>query len=689
MTKVKGSMADRPRKILICSCEDTMPLDAETVKRVCKGADVIEGRQLCRAELERFRKAAGTGEPIVVACTQEAPLFEEVAAGITDGGDISFVNIRETAGWSKDAKAAGPKMAALIAASAEPAPDYPFVSLNSEGVTLLYGKDEQVIEAAHLLKDHLDLTVLIKQPAGVTPLRVTEFPVVKGTIRQAKGYLGKFEITVDDYAAPNPSSRGALAFGAAKNGAVSRCDILIDLSGGAPLFPAADLRDGYLRADPGDPAAVLRVVLKARDLTGGFDKPRYINFTEDLCAHSRSKIVGCRRCLDLCPTGAIAPNGNHVTIDAQICAGCGQCAAACPTGAAAYALPPSDALLRKLRALLGAYREAGGKQAVVMFHDGEHGGELIDALARHGDGLPANVLPVQVNEITQVGLEAVAASLAYGASAVRFLIRAKPRHDVSGLKQTIALAQPILAGLGFAGSRVATIETDDPDALGTTLRAILAMDGVAKPATFSAVGAKRDVVRLALRELHAAAPTPVDIVALPSGAPFGTVVVNVEGCTLCLSCVSACPTGALSDDPEKPMLRFAEDACVQCGLCAATCPEKVISLKPQIDFLSPTASSRVIKQEEPFHCIRCDKPFGVKSSVERVVAKLEGGHWMFKDSQKRLDVIKMCADCRVAVMAEEKFDPFAGPKRPAVRTTDDYLREREQLKRQYDESQKS
>jgi ferredoxin len=239
------------------------------------------------------------------------------------------------------------------------------------------------------------------------------------------------------------------------------------------------------------------------------------------------------------------------------------------------------------------------------------------------------------------------------------------------------LAEPILAGLGLAGSRVGTIETDDPDALGESLRAIESMEGVAKPATFSAIGEKRDVVRLALRELHAAAPAPVDIVALPKGAPFGTVVVNVEGCTLCLSCVSACPTGAMSDDPEKPMLRFAEDACVQCGLCAATCPEKVITLKPQVDFRAATAMSRVIKEEEPFLCVRCAKPFGVKSTVERVVAKLEGKHWMFKDSQKRLDVIRMCADCRVSAMAAEQFDPFGGPARPKLRTTDDYLRERE------------
>ncbi|MFZ0348390.1 MAG: 4Fe-4S binding protein [Pseudolabrys sp.] len=654
-----------------------MPLDGEKVRRACRDSVVIEGRQFCRAELDRVRKAAAGGEPVVIACTQEAPLFNEVAE--EGGADApTFVNIRETGGWAKDAAEAGPKMAALIAATASPAPDVSFVSLSSDGVTLLYGKDERVVEAAELLKEHLDVTVLIKAGSELTPRRVTEFPVVRGVIRAAKGYLGAFELTVDDYAAPAPSSRGAFAFGAAKNGAVSRCDILIDLSGGPSLFPAADLRDGYLRADPGDPAAILRTVLKARDLTGMFDKPRYINFTEDLCAHSRSKIVGCRRCLDLCPAGAIEPAGDHVAIDAHICAGCGQCAAACPTGAASYALPPSDAMLRRLRVLLGTYREAGGEHGVVMFHDAEHGSALIDALARHGDGLPANVLPVEVNEITQVGLEAVAAAHAYGASAVRFLTRAKARHDIAGLKKTIALVQPVLAKLGFDGVRVEAIETDDPDALGDALRGIATLEATAKPATFLPTGSKRELMRLSLRELHAAAPTPVDIVPLPEGAPFGTIEVRVEGCTLCLSCVSACPTGALSDDPERPVLRFAEDACVQCGLCKATCPEKVISLRPQIDFRAATALGRVIKQEEPAECIRCGKPFGVKSSVERVIAKLEGKHWMYKDSKKRLDVIRMCEDCRVVVMAEEQFDPFGAPQRPPVRTTEDYLREREQ-----------
>jgi ferredoxin len=667
-------MPDR-RTVLVCSCEDTMPLDAVAFERGCCGAEIVSGRQLCRAELERVRALAASEAPITIGCTQEAPLFREVAA--ESGSYVSFANIRESAGWSADAAKAGPKMAALVAAAGVPMPDIPFTQIESAGVALVYGRDERAIEASSLLKEHLDITALITRPDNLVPPRITEFPIVKGTIRAAKGYLGAFEIIVDDYASPRPSSRGALIFGPARDGAVSHCDILLDVSGGPPLFPAADLRDGYIRADPSDPAAVLAAVLRARDLVGAFDKPRYVTFTADLCAHSRSQIVGCRRCLDLCPTSAIAPAGDHVAIDEKICAGCGQCAAVCPTGAASYALPPADVLMRKLRTLITVYRDAGGVSPILLIHDEDHGAALIDALARHGDGLPANVLPLAVNEVTQIGLETIAAAFAYGAAAVRVILRAKPRHDPAGLYNTIALAEPILAGLGLSGERLATIETDDPFALGEALRAIEPGEQVPRPATFEPVGGKRDVLRFALHELHRVAPVPADVIALPAGAPFGTVEINTDGCTLCLSCVSACPTGALSDDPERPLLRFAEDACVQCGLCKATCPEKVIRLTPRLAFGNAAIAARVLKQEEPFPCIRCGKPFGVKSTIDRVVAALEGKHWMYQNSPTRLDIIKMCEDCRVAVVTEEGFDPYGAPARPRPRTTDDYLRERQ------------
>jgi ferredoxin len=309
-----------------------------------------------------------------------------------------------------------------------------------------------------------------------------------------------------------------------------------------------------------------------------------------------------------------------------------------------------------------------------LLHDEEHGGALIEALARHGEGLPAHVLPLAVNEVTQIGLEHVAAAFAYGAVAVRLLLRAKPRHDPAGLYQTIALAEPILAGIGFEGDRIATIETDDPFALGEALRAIALGAPVPRPASFETAGGRREVLRFALRELHRAAAATTETIAVPAGAPFGAVEV-ADGCTLCLSCVSACPTGALSDDPDRPVLRFAEEACVQCGLCKATCPEKVITLVPRLAF-GAAAAIRVLRQEEPFPCIRCGKPFGVKSTIDRILAKLEGAHWMYQGAPQRLDLIKMCEDCRVVAVTQDGFDPHETP-RPRLRTTDDYLRERE------------
>jgi len=653
-----------------------MRLDTGAIRRGCPNSEIRNFRHLCGAELDHFRSAAKAEGSLIVACTQQAAQFRDEAGDRAD--TIDFVNIRETAGWSHDGDRAGAKMAALLAAGSIPAPDYPLVTLSSDGVILIYGRNEAAIEAGRLLADHLDVTVMLKQAEDITTPVATIFPIVRGTIRNAKGYFGAFELAIDDYARPRPSSRDRYVFEAARNGATSRCDLVLDLSGDAPLFPAHDLRDGYLRADPGDPAAVLRAVLTARDLVGSFDKPKFIDFTRDICAHSRSGRIGCRRCLDLCPTGAIEPDGDHVVVSAEVCAGCGQCAAACPTGAASYALPPADVQLQKIRAMLLAYHEAGGANAVLLLHDGQHGTALIDALARHGDGLPANVLPLCVNELTQVGLEAVVGAFAYGSAALWFLLRAKPRHDVIGLVQTIGIAETILAGLGFEGRRVAMIEADDPDALRAQLTGIGALAAVEKPATFKTVGKRRDLLRLGLSELHRLAPKPADVIALPQGAPIGAISVDTDGCTLCLACVSACPTGALRDDPDHPTLKFVEDACVQCGLCQSTCPEKVITLMPQIDFRAARAPTRIIKEEEPALCIRCGTPFGVKSTIDRIAAKLEGRHWMYPAGDRRLDVLRMCPDCRVIVMSEQHFDPFKGvPERSPPRTTDDYLVPRE------------
>jgi ferredoxin len=125
------------------------------------------------------------------------------------------------------------------------------------------------------------------------------------------------------------------------------------------------------------------------------------------------------------------------------------------------------------------------------------------------------------------------------------------------------------------------------------------------------------------------------------------------------------------------MLKFAEDLCVQCGLCQSTCPERVISLEPRLNFEAWAQPPKVMKEEEPFHCVSCGKAFGTKSTIERIAAKLQNKHWMFSgDNARRIDVVKMCDTCRVEAVMNEGFDPYGATERPAPRTSEDYIRER-------------
>ena len=411
------------------------------------------------------------------------------------------------------------------------------------------------------------------------------------------------------------------------------------------------------------------------DLVGEFEKPRYIAYDADICAHSRSRKTGCTRCLDSCPVSAITSAGDTVAIDPQICGGCGLCASVCPTGAASYQLPAGDAIFQRLRTLLASYRAAGGRDPVLLIHDSRGGADLISMMARHGRGLPGAVLPFALNETTLVGFDLLACALAYGASQVLLLVGPEKAGELGGLAEQIGLAETVMAGLGYGGGRVHLLDEIDPEAVEARLYNLEARSPV--PAgEFLPIGGKRTRLLLALRHLHDKAPEPVEMLPLPAGAPFGRVTVEAEGCTLCLACVSACPTNALLDDEQRPWLGFVEESCVQCGLCRNTCPESVITLEPRLNFSNETKSAIKLNAEPPFLCIRCGKPFGVQRSIERIVDQLADKHYMFQGSDQ-IERIMMCEDCRVVVEFERPDAPLSGPPRPTPRTTDDYLRERE------------
>lgn len=670
----KPSATPEPTQVLVCSCDDTMEIDAATLTKSLAplrgtGEELPVFRQLCRSQIAGFEAALDTGTPVIVACTQEAPLFAEIAEE-RGAAEPTFANIRERAGWCEAKSNATPKMAALLTDATYDSKPAELMTLTSQGTCLVYGAGQATLDAAERLGGRLSVTVLLSDPGDAMPTGLADVPIYRGTISRASGTLGNFEVIVDGYAPVVPSSRDGLAFMMARDGAASKCDIILDMSGNPPLFAEADRHDGYFHIDPLKPGAVSDALFDASDLVGEFEKPLYVRYDAGICAHSRSKKVGCSNCIDACPVSAIEPDGDTVAIDHAVCGGCGNCSASCPTGAVSYAFPSRDDLLARSQKLIGTYAAAGGTGPVLLLHDTSHGGPLIAATARFGRGLPANVLPLSVFTTTHIGHDLMAGALASGAEHVVIIAPNSRRNEMATLRSEVELTNTIISELGATSPRVHLLVEDDPDAVTEALCGLPSIDGV-EPKTFATSPQKRETARLALTTLHASYPGAPDVIALPAAAPYGRISINTDGCTLCLACVSACPANALADNPDRPQVAFTEAACVQCGLCSKTCPENVITLEPRYNFSAETLSPSVLNEEEPFNCISCDRPFGTKSSVEHVMAALSGKHAMFAGSEQA-KIIQMCDDCRVIAM-NQNTNPMASAERPRVRTTQDYL----------------
>ena len=128
-------MSLESKTLKVCSCNHTLALDAKALAAALQSGEPLKlHHQLCRNDAGAFQAALGGGEDVIVACTQEAALFGELAQR-----PIRFVNVREMAGWS--AEKSTPKVAALIAMAALPEPEpAPAVEFKSQGQVLVIGR---------------------------------------------------------------------------------------------------------------------------------------------------------------------------------------------------------------------------------------------------------------------------------------------------------------------------------------------------------------------------------------------------------------------------------------------------------------------------------------------------------------------------------------------------------------------
>ena len=647
------------KSLILCDCSGTNRLSKEDIETAAGLPCSPVHSALCTTQIESAAQAITKGDAIV-CCTQEWRTFQALADEL-DVPMPSLLDLRDRAGWSSDNASKLPKMSALIAEAFVPRPAQKTMDVASEGVCLILSNDASGTAIAHQLADYLSVTLLTPTPTEEIPSR--DYDTVVGSLRRATGALGNFEVTIDALQQLDPSGHGTFEWSAPRQAGQSHCDIILDLRGGTPLFPAHEKRDGYLWADPNHAPSVAKAILQASHLVGTFDKTLFVKTEPSLCAHSRAQKSACSNCLDICPTGAITSAGDFVEIDPAICAGCGACAALCPSGSITYEADPSSTTLRRIQALMDGYNNVDGDhpQPRLMVHDA-HGGDMIAMAARFGDGLAANMIPLEIEAISAFGHAEALGALASGFGDVHVLM--SPSADLVAIGREVALATAI------AGEHIHIIDTPDPDQMTAALSETRAGITVATP--ILAMGSRRQVTRSAARALNGDGK----ILSLPDDAPYGAVLVDTDSCSMCLSCVSLCPSGALGENPDKPQLLFQEDACLQCGLCSNICPENAITYEPRLNLGTQALEQTVLNEEEPFACVECGVLFGVKSSIERITEKLSAGVGAFANPDA-LKLVQMCGDCRVNAQFHSTNNPFTDNERPRVRTTADYYSDRE------------
>ena len=528
------------------------------------------------------------------------------------------------------------------------------VSYESAGNLLIIADSMQVEELLDNISEEVHPAILFTdqcRPKLAVRLDKTNIPYLNQVNKiQITGHMGQFQVCAEyhvdktsnsyeidppDQLQSEPSEKHFLFI---NNLADVVFDLIIDLQQ-SPALNRALSPPGYFSL-AGNSQELTQLLSSLSDWIGVFDKPKYYHHIADRCSHSVNSIIGCQQCLKHCPTEAISSTHGQINIDAYLCQGCGDCATTCPSGAMVYRYPSVTAMQDQLRQSLDAFFQEGGTKPILLLYDQETGSEWL-LLNQHL--LPPATISCAVESISAYGLDTWLVAFAFGASSIILLSTDDDLTvSLSLLDQQIEILDAMLQGLGI---NKCPLQRCTAKSLPQLAPAYLELNN---RATFSVHEDKTRMIRLAIDFIQSSFPAKKTYQPLPDSALFGEIVVDGKDCTLCMSCVSSCPQGALLSSEGLPQLNFIESNCVQCGICANTCPESAITLNPRFIYDKELGNSpRLLNEDEVVACVQCGKPFIGAQMLASMFEKVSD-HPMFQGSQRAL--LQMCGDCRVIAL---------------------------------------
>jgi len=393
-------------------------------------------------------------------------------------------------------------------------------------------------------------------------------------------------------------------------------------------FKAPD--KAYLQAGIVDPEkiGIEKAVEIIQKRVGVYEYKNYITYNQNICQfHKRVLKETCTNCVDVCPTNAITKNDEFELVFSHVdCDGCGGCVSVCPSGALDFSLLPRDAFYQIARFF--------NKKIPLVIAE-----NLIEDLETE---LKENILPLAIEGRKFLDETHFLTLFQESGSQIVFYSDAISKGEKEAIKMLNEISKR-----KYNKEMIFTPQTKEE------LQEAIQKASFIENAHYTINEAnrkKREIFSSRLSRLVGEENLGVLDLNENRYIHYGSIKIDENKCTLCMSCVSVCNAEALKTFEEEGELKFDASICTDCGYCEVACPEKCIEVVYDKLELNPSYfSQKLMAKDEPFYCIMCGKPFAPKKSIEKIAAMLLP---VFTDEIKKKSIY-CCSECKSKLLFGE------------------------------------